>query len=430
MPANSLPNTVALACSRIRENSGGLRENSSRLHGNILRLWKSHDFRCHQIELLPAVKLARMVAAMLRVLLPLAALGQGTAGASARFKSLKCPAPTLGTTWEVLERDGAGRDVEPYLSSLGHGEAGTGVVTSPSFIVAGDKITFTLCGHDGPGGGRGENYIALIDVRTGETLLKAEAPANDAMQERSWDVSKFQGIEARIEVYDGNSGGAFAWLGVGRIDAGAVLRVDFRQGIPDGWNRSEQPAVVREELVPGGIPFLRNAAAFSLIPKGGVVEIPCGFSSERLFFLGCTVPGGQPLTTYGSIEVHYRTGSPDVFPLMCGFTLDGHNKLLSPSKAIHLHASSDPFQHYLAIRPRQEVIEKIRLVANPDAGSLPRITAITCETPVESGHLGPLPDTSLSPEETAWIADHTLSADSLDLGRIVGEIRKSHKMPE
>jgi hypothetical protein len=100
--------------------------------------------------------------------------------------------------------------------------------------------------------------------------------------------------------------------------------------------------------------------------------------------------------------------------------------LLSPSKAIHLHPSADPFQYYLVIAPRNEAIDKIRLMAEPGSGSVPRITAITCETSAVNDRLIPLPATSLSAEETAWIAGHTISADSLDLDRIVEEIRKAH----
>ena len=372
---------------------------------------------------------AWMAAALLGSLLPVMATAQEITAASAKYKALKCPPTTLGTTWAILEHDGANRPAEPYLSSLGQGEAGTGMVSSPQFRIAGEKITFTLRGHDGQGGGRGENYIALVGVRKGRTLRKTTAPGDDALKELSWDVSKLKGTEVRIEVHDGNSGGAFAWLGVGRIDAGTSLKVDFRQGMPKGWKLPQPKGNVRYETLTGGVPFRRNAAAFSLIPKTGAVELPCGSAAERLYFLGCTVAGGKALRTYGGIEIHYRTGSPDVFPLMCGFTLDGQHKLLSRSKAIYLHPSADPFQHYLVIGPRDEVIEKIRLVVNPDGGPIPRITAVTCETAAENDHLMPLPKSAFSAEEAAWIESHRISADSPKLGRIMEEIRKAHKMP-
>ena len=99
-----------------------------------------------------------ITAALFGGLLPAAAMGQEMDGAEAKYKALECPSPTLGTTWAILERDGANRPVEPYLSSLGQGEAGTGTVASPPFVIAVGTITFTLCGHDGQAGGRGENW--------------------------------------------------------------------------------------------------------------------------------------------------------------------------------------------------------------------------------------------------------------------------------
>jgi hypothetical protein len=373
---------------------------------------------------------SRLLAVALLVgLMPVPGMPEEGASTSEKYQALKYPPPTVGTTWAILERDGANRSVDPYLSSLGQGESGTGVVTSPPFVIASDAIGFTIRGHDGQGGGRGENYIALVDARKGKTLIKTEAPGNDALQERSWDVSKYKGIEARIEVHDGDSGGAFAWLGVGHIDAGSALKIDFRRGMPNGWERPERKAQIRYETVSPGVPFKRNAAAFTLIPKAGQIELPCGFVARRLFFLGCTVSGAKPLDTCGGIEIHYRTSSPDVFPLMVGFTLDGRYKLRSRSMASYLHASADPYQHYLVIAPRDEAIEKIRLVAGPDRTPIPRITAITCETAAQSEHLMPLPDSAPLETEEAWIRTHLLTSGSSDLDAILRTIRADHRMP-
>jgi hypothetical protein len=349
---------------------------------------------------------------------------------SRTYQALKCPAPSVGSAWAILNRNGANVEVEPYLSSLGNGESGTGVITSPPFIIKTDTITFTICGHDGQSGGRGENYVALVDARKGNVLMRTPPPQSDAMQERSWDVSGIRNWEVRIELHDGNAGGGFAWMGVGRIDAGPSLHIDFRQGMPEGWDRPARLAKVDYEPVAGGVPFMRVAGAFTLMPKAGSVDIPCGFAARRLFLLGGTVTSYQPLKAYGSVAICYENGSSDVFPLMGGFTLDGAYKRLSPSEAMHLHASGDPYQHYLAIRPRDATIEKIRLTARPEAGATPRITAVTCETSAESVQLMPLPKTKMEADEAAWIKSHTLSSDDLgDLGRIRDQIRQAHRMP-
>ena len=254
------------------------------------------------------------------------------------------------------------------------------------------------------------------------------APSNDALQERSWDVTAFKGTEVRIEVCDGNQGGAFAWLGVGSVDAGPALHVDFRNGLPDGWSRPERNAEVRTEIVPGAVPFQRNVTAPSVIPAKGDVELPCGFSAARIFLLGCTVPDGKPLVRYGVIEVHYASGNVGIFHLTCGFTLDGQNKLLSPSKAMYLAHSADPFQYVLAIAAAREAIDMIRLVSNPARGPIPLITAITCETQDSSERLSPLPKEQPAPEQTAWIASHTISTTSPDRNAIEQEVRKANKL--
>lgn len=227
-----------------------------------------------------------------------------------RFQALQCPAGASGQTWGIVDHDGANRKVEPYLSSLAGGETGVGMISSPPFIIETDEITLTLCGHDGDQGGRSENYVALVDARKGQVLLKVAPPQNDALQERKLNVKALRGTQVRIELRDGCSGGAFAWMGVGRIDAGPGFQIDFRQGMPKGWAESERKSEIRYELLAGGVPFKRVASAFSVIPKQGDVEIPCGFTASRLYFLGCTASGAKPLETYGGIEVHYKTGSP------------------------------------------------------------------------------------------------------------------------
>jgi hypothetical protein len=369
----------------------------------------------------------RISAALLSITLCLAATAEKAAVAQT-YKGLKyLPAPLSGT-WAVLERDGANRTVPRYLSSLGGGETGTGVIASPAFRISADKIAFTICGHDGPSGGQGKNFISLIDVRKGLALQKTPAPGNDAMQERSWDVAKLRGREARIEVHDGDSGGAFAWLGVGGIGAGDALRVDFRNGLPKDWIAKVQPAKERPDVLLGGIPFLRHASQYTLFPISGTREIPCGLAAQRLFFLGGTVATGRPLDVCGFIDLVYRDGARDSFPLMVGYTLDLAGKMLSNSQATHLHESADPFQHYLVIAPRAGVIDKIVLRPAPDYAALPRITAVTFQTHAASENLEALPGGKLSAEEEAWIQEHALTASSPDMKRIAAEIRRAHRL--
>ena len=368
-----------------------------------------------------------IAAAVLAILVPCPA-AENAPATSKQYQALKYPLPSLPGTWAVLDFDGARRQVEPYLSSLAFGEAGTGVVVSPEVELSVETIRFTICGHDGQDGGHQKNFIALIDAATGQTLEKTFAPGSDPMQQHSWDVSRLQGRKVRVEVHDGIAEGAYAWLGIGTIDAGPALNVDFRKGLPDDWKVTTPPEELRTELVQGGIPFLRRAGAYTIIPRQGPIDIACGFAADRLFLLGCTVAGGRPLETYGHVEIVYRDGPSQRFPLILGFTLDGDGKLPSPSKAIHLHRSGDRFQYYLVLECRPGVIDKIRLQRNPQSDLVPRITAITCQTQAASDHLAALPDARPDAEEAAWIESHTISPDSPKLEQIQAEIRRAHKI--
>lgn len=371
-------------------------------------------------------RMGMAAAAMILVLSGAEAADEAT-GVSKIYRALKCPAPLAASTWAIMDRDGGNRPVEPYLSSLGQGESGRGTVVSPPFTIDSDTITFTLCGHDGMGGGRGENFLALVDLRKGRTLEKTPAPGNDAMQTLSWDVSRLKGTEVRIEAHDGNAEGAYAWFGIGRIDAGESLRVDFRQGLPEGWQTEGPPMSLRPEVVSGGLPFRRYANIYTLMPRGKAAGIPCGFKAKRLFVLGGTIAGGKLLDECGAIEVLYAGGAQDTIPLVVGFTLDAQYKQFHPSPALRLHPSEDPFQHYFVIECRDAVIEEIRLVPHPDAGNLPQITAITCETDATAETLEELPDAQPQADEKAWILKNAISAEGLTIEKVRQEVQRGSK---
>lgn len=342
------------------------------------------------------------------------------------FKALRCPVPEPGSTWAVLTRDGGNRAVDPYLSSLAGGEGGTGEIVSPEFEVAVPVIRFTICGHDGTQGGRGQNYIALLDATSGETLAKTAAPGADAMQQQSWDSAAWQGRKVRVTVRDGVAEGAFAWLGIGSIDGGAAFQVDFRSGLPQGWTSSHAEVPSRTELLEGVVPFLSEQTVHTLVPESGSLELPCGFIARRMFVLGCTVPRGYPLEQYGALDLVYASGTRQSVPLICGYTLDVASKRLSPSAALHLHPSADPFQHYLAIELRDERLESVHLAGNPNRETLPRITAITCQTEESAAVLMKLPAGRPGDGQQQWIDEHALRGAMPP--KIAAQIRRAHRL--
>jgi len=350
----------------------------------------------------------------------------GAEGASTRYKAVEIQSLIDPPTWGILERDGANRPVDRYLSSLCGGEAGTGVIASPSFSISADAVQFTICGHDGQGGGAGRNSIALVDAATGKALLETPAPGSDSLQVRSWDVKALRGRKVRIEVRDDMAAGAFAWLGVGKIDAGPELKVDFKEGLPGGWTTASRPRKAKAVEVKGGVPFLDHRR--TIVPPSGEVKIPCGFEAKRIFLLGCTVGSGKPLEERGGVTIVYKEGPPERYPLIVGFTLELEFKLLSGSKAMQLHPSGDPFLYYLAIAPRAGSIERIELRCAPSGSSPPLISGITFETGAASEGLQPLPACEPGPEESSWIESHELSAGRPSLPEILAEVKRVNKM--
>lgn len=353
------------------------------------------------------------------------------AGVSKKYKAAKFVAPAASlTAWAVMDRDGANRQVAPYLSSLAAGEMATGVIASPAFKVTADKITFTLCGHDGQGGGQQKNFLALVDAKTNAVLMKTCAPGNDAMQPGSWDSAALKDREVRIEARDGVAAGAYAWFGVGMIDAGPGLKVDFAKGMPAGWKASAPPPEKTDTdatIVAGPVPF-RATRSYTMVPASGALELPVGVAAERLFFLGCTIARGKPLELCGRIEIVYRDGAIEKVPLLVGFTLDGENKSASPCAASVLRPSTDPFQYWFAVAPRAAVIEKIRLLREAGKGEVPRITAVTIETGQASAGLEALPDVAPPAAEEAWIKAHAVRPDALGYEAIVNEITRAHRL--
>ncbi len=229
-----------------------------------------------------------------------------SAWADSRYYGAEC-ALVSAKTWGIVQRDGAKRPTERYLSSLFGGEAQTGAIGSPPFKLSVDSVRFTIRGHDGRGGGRNQNFAALIDNKTGNVLRKTPAPGNDALQDREWDVADLKGRTVRFQLVDGNRDRAFAWLGVEKIEAGPELTVDFSQGMPKGWGTTateENEARRRStDVTDGPVPFRMFQDTFTWVPEGDSGRVNIGCPVERIYLLGCTVPDSRVLVTYGYIDL-------------------------------------------------------------------------------------------------------------------------------
>ncbi len=121
-----------------------------------------------------------------------------------------------GTTWQPQNRQTADGQTVSVISSITRGEAHTGVLRSSVFPMPA-QIGFFLVGHrGGPNQSAHErNQVRLVRVSDGQVLQQAFPPRSDIGVWIDWPAGDDQGVPVQIEVADGDSGGAYAWLAVG-----------------------------------------------------------------------------------------------------------------------------------------------------------------------------------------------------------------------
>ncbi len=123
--------------------------------------------------------------------------------------------------WFVQQRASADSDkAAPFLCSLPpDGEQLTGILRSEIFTVPA-RLRFFLAGHDGypdkPAQKR--NVVRLRAADTQEVLAERFPPRNDLAQPVTWDLPGQAGKKAWLEVVDGDTGNAYAWLAIGRFE--------------------------------------------------------------------------------------------------------------------------------------------------------------------------------------------------------------------
>jgi putative heme-binding domain-containing protein len=125
--------------------------------------------------------------------------------------------------WFVQRRKCADDANARFLCSLPPGgEHLTGVLRSPSFTIP-QRLTFYLAGHDGPpdNAPQGKNLVRLRGLQD-ELLMQAPPPRNDTAQKITWDLGAHAGKTGFIEVVDADTGGAYAWLAIGRFEPAVV----------------------------------------------------------------------------------------------------------------------------------------------------------------------------------------------------------------
>lgn len=134
--------------------------------------------------------------------------------------------------WSVsTKRNSAdGQSNSRLLSSFPAGENATGTYRSAPFTL-GDEFSFYMAGHDGFPDKKlqGRNFVRLRDATTLAVIKSWSPPRNDTAQHFSWQTGPDRGRRVIVELVDGDTAGAYAWLAVGRFsEEGLNPRSDSR----------------------------------------------------------------------------------------------------------------------------------------------------------------------------------------------------------
>ena len=222
-----------------------------------------------------------------------------------------------GIPWVIQQRvaKAGGRSVN-VLSSLPEcGEALTSVVQSRPFSIP-EKITIQLCGHDGypDKPAKGVNYVVLREVPNGAEIARVPAPRSDGVVSRTLDLAAYAGRSGRLEIVDGDTGAAYAWIGFAGTEPSVVplpaasLRDDdarLQQGIAlaQRWKvASAMPAVARLARDPARGSQVR-AAALDALAGELAVEVSGEVLAEQ---------GGAPVLVASAIRafaLHASSGA-------------------------------------------------------------------------------------------------------------------------
>jgi putative heme-binding domain-containing protein len=125
--------------------------------------------------------------------------------------------------WTVQHRKSSDGKEADFLCTLPSGESTTGVLRSKEFA-APKQLTFWMAGHDGAPEKplQKKNFVELKHAASARVLMRAPAPRNDSAQKVTWDLSGHEGKQVYLELVDGDAGGAYAWLAVGRFEPAVV----------------------------------------------------------------------------------------------------------------------------------------------------------------------------------------------------------------
>ncbi len=324
--------------------------------------------------------------------------------------------------------------------SLTKGEANTGTLRSPVFVIASAIQSFNLSGWDGTAAGQNDadrNWVLLRSHPDGEILRRAHTPGGNKLTPTRWITNELIGRQVYLEVVDNipqiNPGG-FAWIAF----------ADYRQGL-DVVLANPVP---REDLFAlpidaeatmttcRSIPFDAASPArrgeTKRVITGQAETIPVGVKAETIYLAGMLNEGWdygvahwgehpelrterdnqvQLGSQIGEIELKYADGQSDRVPVVIGATAwfvaqwaygpthgvasriqepfasrQEYRDVLDQSLKIRENptTANDNDRHahyYLALKPRDKRIESIIVHDNTALRGRPLISAVTLAAP-------------------------------------------------
>jgi putative heme-binding domain-containing protein len=132
--------------------------------------------------------------------------------------------PTSENPWIIAPRPSRDGDKDSlFFYSLPKGEQRTGIYRSAPFALP-ETLSFWCAGHSGPPRQplNSGNYVRLRDAQTHEVLAVSRPPRNDVARRFEWDLTKHASKQGYVELVDGDTGNAYAWLAVGRFSLAAL----------------------------------------------------------------------------------------------------------------------------------------------------------------------------------------------------------------
>jgi hypothetical protein len=333
-----------------------------------------------------------------------------------------------------------GQKVGAVANSLEKGEANTGVLRSPVFIIRAPVQSFFISGWDGTLNGQNDgdrNWVQLRSYPDGAILRRAHTPGGNKLVRVKWITADLQGRRVYLEVVDANPvirPGGFAWIAFG----------GYRQEVPTGLKRPLSIDNLFAVKLDSGaeMTICRTLPFMAALPErrgetrrqnaDGAERLPVGVGAKTLYLLGMINEGWDYGVAHwgehpelrakrddqvyigariGEIEIRYAAGNADRIPLIIGATAWfvaqwAHGPTHGVSvpirepfasrpeydavlrRALKLREDSDEGssdtrhkRYYLAIRPRPLPIREIVVHDNPALRGRPLVSAVTLEEP-------------------------------------------------